>query len=291
MARKILPFKFYFSWRITLIGVVLIAGMLRLSYWQWTRHLEKLAFIDVLRARLKEPPVPISNHLTPTTNWLSLTYQRLNVEGEFDFSHEMILRNRRHEGIAGVFLITPLTLSPSGQHVLVNRGFIPLKEADAEARKKYQKDSHFRSITLVKEPLPQRAFILAPHDAEAGPGHPWVDIWMRVDIASMQKQLPYPVLPIYLERMDSEDTSKAEEAIVRSSTEKEELLSLGARKEIIPVDLAGYNFPIATLDTVAPPARHLGYVFEWAVMALVTFLICFGLQIRKPRVKRNNVST
>ena len=44
------------------------------------------------------------------------------------------------------------------------------------------------------------------------------------------------------------------------------------------------KYPIPVYDTVIPPGRHLGYVFEWAVMALMTFLICLILQFKRPKV-------
>ena len=73
--------------------------------------------------------------------------------------------------------------------------------------------------------------------------------------------------------------------IVQSKSGKSELLSLplrgiaSASKNSLPKDLNAY--PIAVLNTVIPPGRHFGYIFEWLFIALLTFFICVVLQIRR----------
>jgi surfeit locus 1 family protein len=272
--------RIYFSWRVTLVGVLLATGMLRLSWWQWERHNWKQGVIRELDSRLALPPAPLET-LLEADSIRELPYRRAWVEGEFDYSREVVLQNRRHEQMAGVFLLTPLKLRGSGQYVLVNRGFIPLSQAAPDVRAQYRPSGPVRFVGLLKESAFRK--FMSPRDGDTGPGKPWVDRWLRVDLGKISQQLPYPLLPLYAELMDEPDIQKVRERIVSSRSEKEELLSLASRDIARPPDLSKYTFPIPAYDIIVPPGRHLGYVFEWAFMALATVLMCLILQLRPPR--------
>jgi len=272
--------RFYFSPRITIIGLLLVAGMVRASVWQWHRHLEKQVYIEDMGARMTEPPVPIETVIATNPEWGSLAYRRVMVTGTWDFEREMVLRNRRLDDEAGVHVITPLKLSPGGEHILVSRGFIPLGAHERESRRAFQRAAEGAFIGLVKESASRR--LLAPADPPTGPELPWADAWLRVDVPAMSRQLPYPVLPVYLELMESPDAAAAQEKIVTSSSEREELLMMGLSqiKDRTKPARALSEYPVPSFDTVIPPGRHFGYVFEWAGMALLTVLICLVLQLR-----------
>ena len=51
-------------------------------------------------------------------------YRKVEASGVFDPAHEILLDNRVHNGIAGYHVLTPLRISGSDMHVLVNRGWI-----------------------------------------------------------------------------------------------------------------------------------------------------------------------
>lgn len=274
--------KIYFSPRVSVIGLLLIAGMVRASYWQWERHLAKQDYIARMGARLAEEPTPLLSLIgdgSPTAE--DLAYRRVTVTGTYDFEREMVLRNRRLEEESGVYVLTPLRLTGTDRIIIVNRGFLPLQYQNDRAR--FRATPEVTLLTLVKEPLTQRLF--APSDPPTGPGLPWVDAWLRVDLAKMQAQLPYKVEPFYLEIMDSPDPSAAQDKIVTTSAGREELLVMGmaplGEHTRTARDISSY--PVAVFDTVIPPGRHFGYVFEWAIMAIVTLLICFVIQLRPRR--------
>lgn len=257
-----------------------MALMLRLSWWQWHRHLEKQELIKVLDARLAEEPSPVSKVLERNAPLSDLVHARVRVEGEYDFAHEVVLRNRRYDGMAGVHVLTPLKIPGEERRLLVSRGFLPLLDSEREVRVKYHTPPHVAFVGLIKEPL--TAHLFAPKDPEPLMGK-WVDAWLRPDILKIQKQLPYPLLPFYVELMDEEDIGKVREKILTSSSDKEELLSLTTRKVSATPDYTKYSFPISVYDVIVPPGKHLGYVYEWAFMALMTGLICLVLQLRPRR--------
>jgi surfeit locus 1 family protein len=284
--------KFRLRPRVNIIALFLIAGMLRLSYWQWQRHLGKLEYIQKLTNRLNQPPADLlSLASAPTPDWSELVHRRVTVQGRYDFSHEVILRNRRFEEMPGVHVLTPLLIDGSNTYVLVDRGFLPLAQAQPEKRAVYHRPDHARLEGLIKEG--QEPLTLAPQDPEAGTDRPWIDAWLRPDLKKMQKQLPYPVIPIYLEIMQGENPTQAEEKIVSSKSGRDDIFFLPtkttnlvstAREEV------DARYPIPVFDTVVSAGRHLGYVFEWALMALGTFLISVVLQFRRPEIPDKDVA-
>ena len=276
--------SFRFSTKVTAICFVLICGMLAASRWQWTRYQQKLNYISKLDSNLKLPVTGFQDLLNSTSlGWEENLHRRVRVEGQFDFDHEVVVINRRIGDQSGVFVITPLLLSENGPAVLVNRGFIPLKESDQESRKKYRGSRDAQIIGLLKPSSPRRPF--SPKDPATGAGLPWVDRWLRIDVDNMAKQLPFKILPISIDKM-SEDTaadlSRLESELVKSTGGKDELFFLPARleqkEESQPID-----YPLPTFNTVVPAGRHLGYVYEWGVMAFMTALIGIVLQFKRPR--------
>jgi surfeit locus 1 family protein len=268
---------FYFRPRTTVICLLFALLFARLSYWQWERHQHKLTLIAEMKARVGLEPVPLSS-LASEKSWDSHLFRRVRVEGTFDFAHEMVLRNRRFKGNAGVFVLTPLKIAGSDQTVLVNRGFLPLSRASRVDRSIYHMPASTRFLGLIKEPSSRR--FLAPADPPAGPSLPWVDAWLRVDLESIQKQLPYPLLPIYLETVDDLNPHTVEQEMIKESSEREEILSLANRQAVKVTDLSHHQLPIPIYDTYVSAGRHLGYVFEWGGMSVVTLLIAVILQLR-----------
>ncbi len=281
--------RLYFKPKVCLVCAILALGMIRASFWQWDRHQEKITYIKGMESRLDQPPIDLLNLIPNKTipNVDDITYRRVTVTGEFDFANEVVRRNQRHEGAPGVHVLTPLKIANSDLHVLVNRGFIPLSRSDKEQRKQFQNQVSFDAVTLIKESM--RRKWLAPLDPESGSPNPWVDSWIRVDIPAIEKQLPYKLLPFHLEIVSSNDRNKTTDSIVKSGSGREELLFLGLQEgqSILASDYdPKLSYPIPVLDTVLPPGRHLGYVYEWGFMALTTIIIGLILQLRPPRYNR-----
>jgi len=278
---------FRFSWRVTIICGLFMMGMIRLAFWQWSRHNQKLEYVQSLTSHLQSPISELNSIVQARKYDESLYFRRVHLKGQFDFEHEMILRNRRHESSPGVYVLTPLKLEGSKEFVIVNRGFIPLKYSEKEARKVFQRPLEGEFTGIIKETTSRRIF--APEDPPSGLNLPWVDAWLRVDLENFAKQLPYPILPFYIEVMSVEDASKAQDLIVSSKSDRDEMFFLAGKSfptfpspELTAEELT--KFPIPTFSIVVPPSRHLGYVFEWSAMALMTFLIALILQLRRPKL-------
>lgn len=278
---------FRFSLRVTIACLVLAALFVRLSVWQWSRYLEKLEVIRVLDQNIDQPPAPIADLITTSSvmPWSTIFHRRVSVAGTYDYDHEVILRNRRYKGFSGAHVITPMKLDNTETWILVNRGFIPLENSSQDSRKIYRKEARGSFTGLVKESMRQKIF--SPSDPESGKNLPWVDAWLRIDVPKIAKQLPYEILPVYLETMNTSDARAAvEEVVAADSSGKDELLNLSGRGGLTQnfgMNAPDLDYPVPIFNTIIPPGRHLGYVYEWATMAIAVILIGLVLQMRRPR--------
>lgn len=274
--------KFYPRLRINLIALAFVALFLRLSYWQWERHQFKKVYIEALEARIKEPPMEMRSILaTPDLHWDDHFHRRVVLQGSYDFEHEMIIRNRRYLEQPGAHVLTPLHIEGTDKTILVDRGFVPFQYMEKDQLQKIRRPSPASFVGLIQQSAPQK--FLAPSDPPAGDGNPWVEAWLRVDVENISKQLPYPVLPIFVEEIPGGAETDLSHSIVQAKDQKAEifmpkdkLYGLVAEDTRQPAS----DFPLPQVDTVAPPSRHLGYVFEWGAMALLTTLIAVILQLR-----------
>lgn len=284
-----LPLYKRIYWRAGILVPVLGLSTLFicLSYWQWTRHVSKKALIQTLSERIIAAPIDLKERFTNVGNAdiSALLHHRAKVEGIFDFQYEMVLRNRRLDGQAGELVITPLKFVDNSGAVLIIRGFVPLELSSQESRSRYQLPSTKTQIVgLVKESAHKK--LLAPSDPPSGGSNPWVDAWLRMDIDKMQQQIPYPILPVYLEKLDDTPLEELRTKVIKEGSEKAEILSLAMRSAVPAhkkINDSGVDYPKPFFDAYVSAGRHLGYVFEWAIMALITILIGIVLQLRPKR--------
>lgn len=275
--------QFRFSPRITLVCLVLAGLMIRMSLWQADRHTQKIADIKTLEERLKQAPQPITDFTAnPQTAWRTLAHRRLTLTCSYDYEHEMILRNRRYEEKPGAFVITPCRIKGSDQVVLVNRGFVSFAFMDREQRSRLNRPAEVSFTGLVKQNMERKMF--SPVDPEAGAGLPWVDAWLRITTDQIQKQLPYQILPIYLEIIPDDAPLVVSDNLIESKSGRDEMffLAAGTEQKITGREtVLDPRYPIPIFDTIIPPGRHLGYIYEWAFLAALTIFIGFILQMKR----------
>lgn len=266
--------RFRFSPGLTFTVTVLAIAMLCMSRWQWSRHLEKQALIETLNDTLRLDPVELTTLLNQGVAWDAMSWRRVQISGQFDFSQEIVLRHRTLDGRAGVHVVTPLRLSGRSESILVDRGFIPMGRDTPAQRMQYQTPPQLTGYGLLKASVAPK--FLAPADPPTGPGQPRVDAWLRINIPEIQKQVSYPLLPVYVELMEDPNDPLLPSKIVRqSSTGRNDILAYTGQKSIetFGMDSPDVRYPIPTFDTTPPPDIHLGYVYEWIFLALLTVAI------------------
>jgi len=216
------------------IGVALLCALfLTLGVWQLQRLEQKRAANTLILARMQEPPLTLSGQpLDPE----QANLRRATARGTYDYSQEIVLRNRTLNEIPGVHVIVPLRIAGSDAAVLVDRGWIPYEMADPAQRAQFRDATGEVEVSGILQQSQKRPGSIAPADLPLAPERPRLDAWHRVDIPRIQAQVPYPLLPLYLE----EDQAPGE-----------------------PVR----RFPRAAPEIALSEGGHLGYAVQWFAFA------------------------
>lgn len=175
------------NWLLTLIVVAAVAVCVRAGFWQMDRREQKRQLNQLLVERWDAPPFDLTHQALPA-DLGELEYRRVLVAGTFDYDHQIILRNELRDGAPGVNLITPLRL-PDGRAILVARGWVPVNQAGPEYWPHYVEPADLQVVGLLKESqtLPAASQPAAPQSE-----------WFRVDVAAIQRQTPYELMPAFL---------------------------------------------------------------------------------------------
>lgn len=122
-----MPFTFRFRLIPFVAAVVAVALGISLGQWQTRRALEKEAIETKLAAREAAPPMTLEPAASSVD---AIEYRRVLIKGEFVRDWPVYLDNRPYKGAAGLYLLMPLRIAGSGQHVLVARGWLARNMAD-----------------------------------------------------------------------------------------------------------------------------------------------------------------
>jgi surfeit locus 1 family protein len=179
--------------RLLLPFVVLAAMlvMIRLGFWQLERRAQRSAYNERVASRATEPALRVDGPLGDPTQ---LEFRQARVEGTFDYDHEIIRIGGTRGDAPGVHLLTPLRIHGTDYAVLVDRGWIPYGEREPSARARFREADE--ATILGRILLPMGSTELPAPDSQ-----PRRDAWARVDIAQIQRQVPYQLLPFYVEQL------------------------------------------------------------------------------------------
>jgi surfeit locus 1 family protein len=238
--------KTFFSptWKWTSILVcIAILVTLRLGVWQLDRLHQEQVFND----HLKE--VLTLNELTlpgdPSGIDLGgMEYRAIVATGKFDYANQVAIRNQvwiqTWGNELGYTLLTPLIMQ-SGQVVMVQRGWIPLEYNTPESWHVFDGSEEATIRGVIRLPLGKGEMGGGVPDPTNAPGQGPLFFWNYINIARLQEQIPFEILPVYIQQ--SEDRNQ---------------------------DLLPYRS-----DPTPQPKEgsHLGYAIQWFVYS--AFLI-FG---------------
>jgi surfeit locus 1 family protein len=170
-------------------GVVILgmAVMVRLGIWQLDRLEQRRAANAALLAVLASEPLQLNDWPLPE-DLESLKDGEVVATGEFDLERQVVLVVQNWNGRAGVHLITPFLLDDETA-VLVDRGWVPQADYDNGKLGQYDESGlvQLEGYVALSRPLPRNA----------QPEGPQREIY-RVNVASLQEQLPYELLPFYV---------------------------------------------------------------------------------------------
>jgi surfeit locus 1 family protein len=113
------------GWTLAAAGLACAAGI-ALGNWQARRAEDKRVVVERLEAALKSSPIEIPSAPIEAKPYV---LKRVAARGRFVAEHTVYLQNRIRRGRVGYEVLTPLRLSNSEFHLLVNRGWTETPQA------------------------------------------------------------------------------------------------------------------------------------------------------------------
>jgi surfeit locus 1 family protein len=238
------PSPFHGRWLWATIAVALGTLLLcRLGVWQLQRLQQREAANAALLARLSQPPLQLTG---PALDPAAADMRKGTAEGTYDFGQEITLRDQELNSAPGVHLITPLRIAGSSAAVLVDRGWVPADASAPEQRGAFDQPAGQVEVHGIIHQTETRLNFLSPDDpAPAGPSTR-ADAWFRVNIERIQKQVPYPLLPVFLEEGDPNLNSN-DAAITPGEG----------------------HLPATDIEIDLSNGPHLGYAIQWFCFAAI----------------------
>jgi surfeit locus 1 family protein len=191
MGNRKLRIKIIFSTFVAIIGVLVL---IRLGIWQldrleWRREFNsqflgqrKLADLD-LNQNVENPILKDSD------------YRKGHASGKFDFDHQVFLQNQALDNVPGYHVLTPFVLQDTSYAVLVDRGWIAMDDLNnlGEIDKPAVEIERVQGVIRIGEI--ENSFGMDPDLANTDTSK----FWLLVNIDKIQNQMPYRLLPVYLQ--------------------------------------------------------------------------------------------
>ena len=177
-------------WWKTILVLLAMGVMTSLGFWQFDRLDQRRAYNQQRQAALAAPPIDLSVTPLPQDE---MRDRQATAKGEFDYARQVAIRNQSYAGQPGYHLVTPLLIAGSDKAVLVNRGWIPVGEADP-AHWRGLDEQHTGPHYGILQPTrrrPDGTVSAIPQDTVTG--------WYRLDVEAIGQTLPYPLLPVVLQ--------------------------------------------------------------------------------------------
>lgn len=188
------------KWILTTLLVIAAAAVCaRLGVWQLDRLKQRRAFNSHVFAMRAAPPLELSAQAASEA-LSGMEYRPARATGTYDFAHQIAVRNQSYNDQYGLHLVTPLVME-DGAALLVDRGWIPA-EGNAAPADWHKYDFPAGKVTvqgIVRESQSKPGFG-GIADPTLTPGQKGLDQWIYVNVGRIAKQMPYPLLPVYLEQ-------------------------------------------------------------------------------------------
>lgn len=186
----------------TLLVLVGTALCIRLGIWQLDRLEQRRAFNAQFTSARAQPVLDLNQE--QPSDIAEMEWRPVTVTGEYDFANQVAIRNQYYGSQYGYHLLTPIQFD--GQAVLVDRGWIPAEDNATPADwRKYDESGTVNVAGQIRLGREKSALLGVddplPMDGER------LDVWNNADLARIAAQMPYPILPVYIQpEADAADT-------------------------------------------------------------------------------------
>ena len=222
-------------WWVTLLVIAACVVMARLGVWQIDRLHERRAFNTMVAERWRQEPYDLTQQALPT-DLSELEFRRVQVEGTFDYDHELVLLNQTRSEMPGVMLATPL-LTGDNRAVLVVRGWVPYAGTGLDELTEYRETADAPIVGILQESQNMPGGKPVPV-----PATPQTE-WHYLNIPAIQAQMPYELLPMLVLQMPED----------------------GRAMDAFPLR----EEPAELLDSQSKETMHMSYAVQWFMFAVI----------------------
>jgi len=186
------------KWILTTLLVIAGVGVLiRLGIWQLDRLAQRRAFNERVTAQITASQLDLNQNIDLKAQLFDMEYRKVVVQGHYDFTQEVLLRNQALDGKLGFHVLTPLRIANSDQAVLVDRGWIPFDQALPEERGQFQEPGEVTVQGVIRRPQTRPDFG-GVADPTLAPGETRLDAWNIVNLERIRQQTDQLLLPVYV---------------------------------------------------------------------------------------------
>ena len=150
-------------WIVSCFSLLVFVLGLALGQWQLGRAVQKLAMRDAIAENQARPQLDNEGFLAMLGTG-ELLYRRVKLTGRWLADATVFLDNRTMNKRVGFVVVTPLKLEPTGQVVLVQRGWVARNFVDRQALPHVANPSSVVQIEGMVSPPPSRHFDLGGGD-------------------------------------------------------------------------------------------------------------------------------
>jgi len=189
--RKMFSRKWLIATLLVFLGT---AVCIRLGIWQLDRLDQRRAFNAQFQAMRSMPPLDLNTERLDSIE--KMEWRSVIFTGEYDFEHQVAIRNQYYGNEYGYHLMTPLL--SQGAAVLVDRGWIPADGNSAPtAWRRYDEPGEVTVTGQIRLGQGKPAFGGVADALPVDGGALWV--WNNGDVEKIALQLPYPILTVYIQ--------------------------------------------------------------------------------------------
>ena len=195
---RVLPRMFSKKWILATVLVFIVAAVcVRLGIWQLDRLDQRRTFNAHFTSMRAMPALDIS--AGAPADIATMEYRAVTVRGTYDFADQVAIRNQYYNDVLGFDLLTPLRLA-DGKSVLVDRGWIGAQGADIRAGWTRFDGPEQVEVQGVIRLGQAEGLVGGLVDPTLTPGQTRLDFWNFINLDRLAKQVPYPILPVYVQQ-------------------------------------------------------------------------------------------
>ena len=191
------------KWLIpTLLVLAGTALCIRLGIWQLDRLEQRRAFNAQFESARALPALDLNQE--QPNNLAEMEWRAVKVNGEYDFANQVAVRNQYYGNEYGYHLLTPLLFD--GKAAIVDRGWIPAEGNSSPSDWRKYDEAGVVNVSGQIRLGQAKPAIGGVSDAPPDDGGK-LEVWNNADVARIAGQIPYPVLPVYIQpEADPDDT-------------------------------------------------------------------------------------